>query len=161
MFWNLTKYIKEIHKKTFSGNSIPVKLVLKRPGWAPASYITDTKDKTVKPKREWYEVAILTRFWRRNYEEVANHEVRHAFQRHHPELSLFTKDKLIQMLETKSSETKERIENVLSYVDKLYDQIKEDPWEVDTIIIERLIAESPDSKRAAPLWIKQGADKIF
>ena len=161
MFWNLTKYIKKIHGKTFPDNPIPIKIVLKRPGWAPATYMTDTKDRTKKPNKEWYEVAILTRFWRRNDEEVGNHETRHCWQRHHPELSLLTKDKLIQMLETKSNETKQRIKNVLRYVNKLYDQIKEDPWEVDAIIIERLIAESPDSIRAAPLWIKQGADRIF
>ena len=160
MFWHLKKHIQKINKTVFP-NPIPVKLVWRRPGWAPASYLTDTKDRTKKPNKEWYEVAIFTRFWRRNDEEVGNHETRHCWQRHHPELSLFTKDKLIRMLEIKSSETKERIKKVLNYLEKLYDKISEDPLEIDAIIIERMVAESSDPIKMAPFWIKQSSDKIF
>ncbi len=156
MFWNLVKHIKRIHPD----RPIPIKLVWRRPGWAPASYLTDTKDRTKKPTKEWYEVAIFAR--RGNDEAVGNHEARHYYQRHNPELSLFTKGKLIEILQkTKSEETKERIERVLQYLEKLYDKIHGDPLEEDAIIVERLIVESPDPTSVAARWLKQEANKVL
>jgi len=91
----------------------------------------------------------------------ACHEVRHRWQRNNPGVSLFTREKLIQMLDTKSIDTRRRIKNVLVYLDKLWDQIKNDPLEIDAIVVERLAIETPHSNKVAPIWVRQDANRVF
>ena len=156
MFIHIVRYIKKIDKEIFS-KPAPVKLVWRRPGWAPASYLTDTKGREEMPSKEWYEVAVLSR--QGDDFSRATHEIRHRIQRRNLEMVLFTKDKLIRIL--RKTKNNAKIQRILDYFEAIGEELSH--LEEDAIIVEKLIeySEDPDKFKMAILWLKQESDRIF
>jgi hypothetical protein len=144
-------YLKRLDKLVFPEEPIPIKIICK--GRKPAGYWNTQKGKLAK---EWYEVAIVTTTG--NEFEIAVHEVRHRVQCHYPEMTLFTKNKLIEI---QRKNPQEAIQQIIAHLEAMErkDQKPLSEIEQDAIIIEKIMAQKcrgvGNPVKIASQWIKK------
>jgi len=149
------RYIRKLDKLIFPEEPISIRIVLK--GRSPAGHRNDViKKQGKKITKEWYEVAVLTRVG--NEFNIAVHEVRHRVQFHNPEMSLFTKDKIIEIQRKRPQQDIQQIIDHLEAVEKKYQELLPE-IEQDAIIVAKLIEQKcrglRDPLETAGEWIKK------